>query len=167
MRENRFVLGADGAPRPARELLADPGVTATVLYRMAQSKTVGRKVAPDEVYAPFVKDRVPEGISPAAVLGPVPQLPGQAAVGLGARGAGGQAAHATSPIWSTPTGARCRRSAAEVIRIFVVTTFGGTVKPGGVDARPTATRGDRAARADRAGGRGRRGQASCATRCAR
>ena len=62
--------GADGAPRPARELLADPNVTATVLYRLAQSKTVGRKIAPDAVYAPFVKDRVPEGISPAAVLGP-------------------------------------------------------------------------------------------------
>ena len=45
-------------------------MTATVLYRLAQSKTVGRKVAPDEVYAPFVKDRVPEGVSPAAVLGP-------------------------------------------------------------------------------------------------
>ena len=45
-------------------------MTATVLYRLAQSKTVGRKVAPDAVYAPFVKDRVPEGISPAAVLGP-------------------------------------------------------------------------------------------------
>ena len=43
---------------------------ATVLYRLAQSKTVGRKIAPDAVYAPFVKDRVPEGISPAAVLGP-------------------------------------------------------------------------------------------------
>jgi len=48
----------------------DPGVAATVLYRLAQSKNVGRKIAPDAVYAPFVKDRVPEGISPAAVLGP-------------------------------------------------------------------------------------------------
>ena len=39
VRENRYTLGADGAPRPARELLADPNVAATVLYRLAQSKT--------------------------------------------------------------------------------------------------------------------------------
>ena len=39
VRENRYALGADGAPRPARELLADPNVAATVLYRLAQSKT--------------------------------------------------------------------------------------------------------------------------------
>ena len=35
--------GADGAPRPPAELLADPGVAATVIYRLAQSKAVGRQ----------------------------------------------------------------------------------------------------------------------------
>src|SRR6185312_3277279 len=70
VRENKYVLGPDGAPRAAADLLEDPGVAATVLYRLAQSKAVGRKVAPAEVYAPFVTDRIPEGVSPAAVLGP-------------------------------------------------------------------------------------------------
>ena len=43
VRENRYVLGPDGAPRAAADLLEDPGVAATVLYRLAQSKAVGRK----------------------------------------------------------------------------------------------------------------------------
>ena len=59
VRENQYAVGADGAPRPAAELLRDPGLVATVLYRLAQSKSVGRKVAGPEVYAPFVKDRIP------------------------------------------------------------------------------------------------------------
>jgi hypothetical protein len=46
VRENQFAVGPDGAPRPAAELLADPGLAATVIYRLAQSKAVGRKVAP-------------------------------------------------------------------------------------------------------------------------
>src|SRR6476469_9002354 len=38
VRDNRFVLTDDRhALRPAAELLADPGVAATVLYRLAQA----------------------------------------------------------------------------------------------------------------------------------
>src|SRR6185436_9980829 len=70
VRENQFAVGPDGAPRPPTDLLADPGLAATVIYRMAESKLVGRRVAPADVYAPFVKERVPPGVSPAAVLGP-------------------------------------------------------------------------------------------------
>jgi hypothetical protein len=135
VRENRYVLGADGAPRPARELLADPGVAATVLYRLAQSKSVGRKIAPDAVYAPFVKDRVPEGISPAAVLGPFRNFQAKL-LSAWARAVleGKPPANIADLVEAYGRALPAERS--EITRIFVVTTFGATVKPGGV--RPPA-----------------------------
>ena len=131
VRENRFALAADGTPRPPRELLVDPGVTATVLYRLAQSKTVGRKVAPDEVYAPFVKDRVPAGISPAAVLGPFRNF--QAKL-LSAWARAVLEGHPPNDIADLVDayGRALPAERSEVVRIFVVTTFGATVKAGGV-----------------------------------
>jgi hypothetical protein len=131
VRENRYVLGADGAPRPPRDLLADPGVTATVLYRLAQSKSVGRKIAPDAVYAPFVKDRVPDGISPAAVLGPFRNF--QAKL-LSAWARAVLEGHPPADIADLVDayGRALPAERSEIVRIFVVTTFGATVKPGGV-----------------------------------
>ena len=135
VRENRYGLGADGAPRPARELLADPNLTATVLYRLAQSKTVGRKVASDAVYAPFVKDRVPEGISPAAVLGPFRNF--QAKL-LSAWARAVLEGHPPADIADLVDayGRALPAERSEIVRIFVVTTFGATVRAGGV--RPPA-----------------------------
>jgi hypothetical protein len=135
VRENRFALGEDGAPRAARDLLADPGVTATVLYRLAQSKSVGRKIAPDAVYAPFVKDRVPEGISPAAVLGPFRNF--QAKL-LSAWARAVLEGHPPNDIADLVDayGRALPAERSEIVRIFVVTTFGATVRPGGV--RPPA-----------------------------
>jgi hypothetical protein len=135
VRENRYSVGEDGAPRPARDLLADPGVTATVLYRLAQSKTVGRKIAPDAVYAPFVKDRVPEGISPAAVLGPFRNFQAKL-LSAWARAVleGKPPADIADLVDAYGRALPAERS--EITRIFVVTTFGATVKPGGV--RPPA-----------------------------
>ena len=161
VRENRFSLSEDGAPRPARDLLRHPGVIATVLYRLAQSKTVGRKVAPDAVYAPFVKDRVPEGISPAAVLGPFRNFQAKL-LSAWARAVLEGKPPATSPILVDAYGRALPAERSEIIRIFVVTTFGATVKPG---RRPSADAPrDGAPRADGAGGRGRRGQAVVARR---
>jgi hypothetical protein len=135
VRENRYALGADGAPRPARELLADPNVAATVLYRLAQSKTVGRKIAPDAVYAPFVKDRVPEGISPAAVLGPFRNFQAKL-LSAWARAVleGNPPADIADLVDAYGRALPAERS--EIVRIFVVTTFGSTVKEGGVRPPP-------------------------------
>jgi hypothetical protein len=135
VRENRFALGEDGAPRPARDLLADPGLTATVLYRLAQSKSVGRKIAPDAVYAPFVKDRVPEGISPAAVLGPFRNFQAKL-LSAWARAVleGKPPADVADLVDAYGRALPAERS--EIVRIFVVTTFGATVKPGGVRPPP-------------------------------
>ncbi len=136
VRENRYVVGADGAPRAAAELLDDPGVAATVLYRLAQSKTVGRKIAPAEVYAPFVTDRIPAGVSPAAVLGPFRNFQAKLLSAWGRAVLEGRPPHDIGELVE----AYARALPAErgdVIRIFVITTYGATVKPGGVHP-PTA-----------------------------
>jgi hypothetical protein len=133
VRENRYALGADGAPRPAAELLADPNVTATVLYRLAQSKNVGKKVAPDAVYAPFVKDRVPEGISPAAVLGPFRNFQAKLLSAWARAVLEGKPPRDIADLVDA-YGRALPAERSEIVRIFVVTTFGATVKPGGVRA---------------------------------
>ncbi|MDB4981864.1 MAG: hypothetical protein JWM82_2616, partial [Myxococcales bacterium] len=134
VRDNLYAVGGDGLPRSPAELLGDPGLAATVLYRLAQSKAVGRKVAPAEIYAPFVSERVPPGVSPAAVLGPFRNFQAKLL-----------SAWARATLAGTPPKdivdlvdvyARAMPDErAEAWRIFVVTTFGATVKKGGVDAR--------------------------------
>jgi hypothetical protein len=133
IRENRFALGPDGAPRPAAELLADPGVAATVIYRLAQSKAVGRRVAPPEVYAPFVTDRIPPGISPAAVLGPFRNFQAKLLSAWGRAVLAGKPPHDIAELVDAYARAMPAER-TEAIRVFVVTTYGGTVKEGGVKA---------------------------------
>jgi hypothetical protein len=137
VRENRFVA-ADDSQRMllgAKELLASPGVAATVLYRMAQSKTVGSHVAPKGFYEPFAKNRMPPGISPALILGTFRNFQAKL-LGVWAsavlRGKAPQDIADLVEIY----GAAFPDERAEVIRIFVVTTFGGTVKPGGCSMDP-------------------------------
>jgi hypothetical protein len=134
VRDNLYAVTGDGLPRSPAELLADPGLAATVLYRMAQSKAVGRKVAPAEIYAPFVSERVPPGVSPAAVLGPFRNFQAKLL------SAWARATLAGAPpkdiVDLVDAYARAMPDErAEAWRIFVVTTFGATVKKGGVDAR--------------------------------
>ena len=140
IRENQFALGPDGTPRPAAELLADPGVAATVIYRLAQSKAVGRRVAPPDVYAPFVTDRIPPGISPAAVLGPFRNFQAKLLSAWGRAVLAGQPPHDIAEL----VDAYARAMPAErneAIRIFVVTTYGATVKEGGVKAAGSSAAG--------------------------
>ena len=136
VRDNRFVVDeAAKTLRGARELLDSAGVAATILYRMAQSRTVGGRVAPEGFYAPYAKNRMPPGISPAAILGTFRNF--QAKL-LGAwasavlRGKPPRDIADLVQIYATAFTAE----RAEVIRIFVVTTFGGTVKPGGCSMQP-------------------------------
>jgi hypothetical protein len=135
VRENRFVTGPDGHTlRAPAELLADPGVAATVLYRMAQSRAVAGKVAPAAFYAPFA-GRVPPGVSPAAVLGPFRNF--QAKL-LGAWADAAQRGHAPRDIADLLEvyAAAFPDEKTEALRVFVVTTFAATVQPGGVSTRP-------------------------------
>jgi hypothetical protein len=133
VRENRYAVGADGAPRPAGELLRDPGLVATVLYRLAQSKSVGRKVAPAEIYAPFVKDRVPPGVSPAAVLGPFRNFQAKLLSAWGHAVVDGKSPRDIADLVEA-YGQALPAERLEVVRVFVITTYGATVKEGGVHA---------------------------------
>jgi hypothetical protein len=137
VRSNAFVFaGADQAAlRPGGEMVKDAGVVATVLYRMAQAPGIGRKVAPAEIYAPFVGQRVPQGVSPAAVLGPIRNFQ----VKLLCAWAGAiLAGHPPRDVVDliTAYGEWLPAERADAYRILVVTTYGATVKAGGVSPRP-------------------------------
>lgn len=140
IRENRYIL-ADGstALRPARQLLDSPGVAATIIYRMAQSRAVGPRVAPEKFYAPYAANRMPPGVSPAAILGTFRNF--QAKL-LGVWASAVLRGKAPKDIVDLIEiyGAEFPAERAEVIRIFVVTTFGGTVKPGGSSMQPQDAR---------------------------
>jgi hypothetical protein len=136
VRQNRYVMTSGDAHAPLRtaaEMLADPGVAATVLYRMAQSKGVGHRVAAPEVYAPFVSERIPNGISPAAVLGPFRNSQAKL-ISAWSRAVQRGAAPRDIADLVEVYAADLPQERSEVIRLFVVTTFGATVKPGGVTA---------------------------------
>jgi len=102
-----------------------------VIYRLAQSKSVGRRVAPTEVYAPFVADRVPPGVSPAAVLGPFRNFQVKLLSSWARAALAGNPPHDIAELLDAYVrvlpGER-----TEATRIFVVTTYGATVKAGGV-----------------------------------
>ena len=140
IRENRYVI-ADGSTelRPARQLLDSPGVAATILYRMAQSRAVGPRVAPEAFYAPYAAKRMPPGVSPAAILGTFRNF--QAKL-FGAWASAVLRGKAPKDIVDLIEiyGTEFTAERAEVVRIFVVTTFGGTVKPGGCSMQPKDAR---------------------------
>ena len=140
IRENRYVIEETNGPlKPARQLLDSPGVAATILYRMAQSRAVGPRVAPEAFYAPYTANRMPKGVSPAAILGPFRNF--QAKL-LGVWASAVLRGKAPKDIVDLVEiyGAEFPAERAEVIRIFVVTTFGGTIKPGGCSMQPQDAR---------------------------
>jgi hypothetical protein len=139
IRSNRHVMDAEGqALRPANEMVEDPGVTATVLYRMAQSRAVGHRVAPRELYKPFVSQRVPDGVSPAAVLGPFRNFQAKLIAVWGGAVLRGKPPRDIIDLVETYV-RELPAERSEAVRLFVVTTQGATVKPGGVTGTPEKT----------------------------
>jgi hypothetical protein len=140
VRDNRTIL-ADGSTslRSARELLDSPGVAATILYRMAQSRAVGPRVAPEKFYAPYAANRMPPGVSPAAILGTFRNFQAKL-LGVWASAVLRKKAPKDIVDLVEIYGAEFPNERAEVIRIFVVTTFGGTIKPGGCSMQPQDAR---------------------------
>jgi hypothetical protein len=136
VRENRFVADeSQRVLRGAKELLASPGVAATVIHRMAQSRTVGGRPAPKAFYEPFAKNRMPPGISPALILGTFRNFQAKLLGVWAAAVLRGKAPKNIVDLLES-YGTAFPDERAEVIRIFVVTTFGGTVKPGGCSMDP-------------------------------
>jgi len=119
----------------AADLLEDPGVAATVIYRMAQSRALAGRVAPEAFYAPLASNRFPPGVSPAAVLGTFRNFQAKF---LGSWATAVLRGHAPRDVIDLVDlyGAAFPAERAEAVRIFVVTTFGATVKTGGVSTRP-------------------------------
>jgi len=135
VRENRYVLQPGGATmRSARELVEDPGVAATVIYRMAQSRALAGRVAPEAFYQPFAAGRFLAGVSPAAILGTFrnfqAKLLGTWAAAV-LRGRAPRDVIDLVELYATAFPAE----RAEVVRIFIVTTFGATAKAGGVSTK--------------------------------
>jgi hypothetical protein len=101
---------------------------------MAQLKGIGRKVGPKEIYTPFVAGRVPEGVSPAAVLGPVRNFQAKLLTAWGrAILEGRPPADLVDLVIAYAAALPDEKN--EVFRVLVATTYGATVKPGGVSPR--------------------------------
>jgi hypothetical protein len=132
VRENRAVLDADGKGlRPAAELLSDPQIAATVIYRLAQTRTVAQAVAGPDIYTAFVAGPLPPGVSGAAILGPIRNFQAKLFTAWGRAVLSGKPPRDIVDLIGAyievfPT------ERQEVLRIFLVTTYLGTVEPGGV-----------------------------------
>jgi hypothetical protein len=136
IRENRAVLASEGkALRPPSELLADPRVAATVIYRLAQQRTVAQAVAAPETYIPFVVGPLPEGVSGAAVLGPIRNFQAKLFTAWGRGVLAGRPPRDIVDLVEAYTRA-FPSERSEVLRVFLVTTYLGTVKPGGMSRQP-------------------------------
>jgi hypothetical protein len=106
--------------------VGDPLVVATVLYRMASSP-LGRTMAPEAVYRPFLADPPPHGVHPALLLGAFRNF--QAKL-LTAWRAARVAGHPPRDLVDLVEayGATFPAERAEATRILLVTTYGATAE---------------------------------------
>ena len=139
IRENEAVMAqVEGRPsglRPPAELLSDPRVTATVLYRLAQTRIVANRVGPPEMYQPFNQGPLPEGVSGGQVLGPIRNFVAKVFTAWSRATLAGHPPADGADLIKAYTAAFPDEQ-REVLRIFLVTTFAATVKPGGVSRKP-------------------------------
>ena len=135
IRENKTPFTESGELRPAEQLLRDPRVAATVIYRLAQTRTVANAVGPPEIYTPFVQGPLPEGVSGAMLLGPVRNFNAKL---FSAWARAALSGHPPDDIVDLVEayGELFPQEQKEVLRIFLVTTFAGTVKRGGISRKP-------------------------------
>ena len=138
VRDNQAVMAGEdgrGGLRPAAELLVNPRVIATVIYRLAQTRLVANRVGPAEMYRPFIEGALPEGVSGGQVLGPIRNFVAKLFTAWSrAILAGRPPADGADLVNAYVTEFPDERP--EVLRIFLVTTYAATVKPGGVSRRP-------------------------------
>jgi hypothetical protein len=140
VRENHYVLDPNRPGcRSAKDLLDSSGVAATILYRMAQSRTIGPRVAPESFYAPYAANRMPPGVSPAAILGPFRNFQAKLLGVWASAVLREQAPHDIVDLVEL-YGRTFPAERNEAIRILVVTTFGATTKQGGVSMQPEDAR---------------------------
>jgi hypothetical protein len=108
-------------------------VIATVLYRMAASQ-LGRRMARDEIYRPFLEARPPRGISPALLLGAFRNFQAKLLAAWGGAVAAGKKPLNVVDLVEAYADAYPEER-AEVTRIFLVTTYGATTLPEAIRPR--------------------------------
>lgn len=118
--------------RPARDMIGDPLVVATVLYRLASSD-LSRRMADPAIYRPFLEAQPPRDVHPALLLGAFRNFQAKLLA------AWGRAAAAKRPPRDLIDLVEAYAEAfpaerAEATRIFLVTTYGATALPAGVQA---------------------------------
>jgi hypothetical protein len=122
----RHELGAD-------EIAQDPTVIATFLYRLAASPA-GRRLAPDDFYRPLVPETPPAGISPGRLLGSFRSFQAKLLACWDRARREGRPPRDLVDLVEAYAGAYPEER-PEVTRIFLVTTYGRTARPGGIDHR--------------------------------
>jgi hypothetical protein len=129
----RFVPRVDDLALAPDDLVRDPLVIATVLYRLASS-AAGHRLAPDEIYRPLVPEFPPPGFSPGQLLGAFRNFQAKLLV---AWNHAGQSSRPPRDLIDLVDAYADTFPAerAEVTRIFLVTTYGLTARSGGVHPR--------------------------------
>ena len=117
----------------ADQLADDPTVIATFLYRLAAAPA-GHRLAPDDVYRPFVPEEPPAGISPGRLLGSFPSFQAKLLACWDRARRAGRSPRDLVDLVEAYAGAYPEER-PEVTRIFLVTTYGRTARPGGIDHR--------------------------------
>jgi hypothetical protein len=124
------VRGNTVRPGTANDVARDPTVIATVLYRIASSE-LGRRMVADDVYTPFFESRPPRGIPPGMLLGAFRNFQAKLIWAWSRAVSGGRPpANLVDLVEAYADAYPAERN--EVTRIFLVTTWGATVVPGGV-----------------------------------
>jgi hypothetical protein len=128
------VRGNQGVERlTAAALVRDPIVIATVLYRLSAS-AAGHRLAPDETYRALVPEFPPAGFSPGQLLGAFRNFQAKLLVAWTRAGQAGRPPGDLIDLVEAYADAYPAER-AEVTRIFLVTTYGLTARPGGVYPR--------------------------------
>jgi hypothetical protein len=124
--------------RPAREMIGDPIVVASVLYRLASSD-LARKMADPHVYQHFLEARPPQGVHPALLLGAFRNFQAKLLAAWSRASAAGRPPHDLVDLVEAYADAYPAER-AEATRIFLVTTLGATAVASGVRADETPDR---------------------------
>jgi hypothetical protein len=129
VRSNHAVLRQGGRPR---EMLGDPAVVATVLYRMASSE-LALQMADRAVYRPFLEVQPPRDVHPALLLGAFRNFQAKLLAAWSRAEAAHRPPHDVIDLVEAYADAYPAERAAAT-RIFLVTTYGATALPGAVQA---------------------------------
>jgi hypothetical protein len=117
----------------AEQIANDPNVIATFLYRLAASPA-GHRLAPDDLYRPFVPELPPAGISPGRLLGSFRSFQAKLLACWDRARRQGRPPRDLIDLVEVYAAAYPEER-PEVTRIFLVTTYGRTARSGGIDPR--------------------------------